>query len=159
MKKTTIASRGTIHLVSVLMVIATGLVAAFIASASSAHAQANNTSSPAAAGNNTRVIVTLEVKQGKKQEALNGLAILAEIGKKSPGNIPYNIRASSSFIAKLVREGFDLFLLIILLTGLHVVNQKIMDNLCSGNYTLTRIDNRRISNHDPRNIPSCYSGD
>jgi len=95
MKKTTIASKGTIHLVSVLMVIAIGLVAASIASASSAHAQANNTSSSAAAGNTTRVIVTLEVKQGKKQEVLNSLATLAEIGKKSPGNISYNIRVAT----------------------------------------------------------------
>jgi quinol monooxygenase YgiN len=113
MKKTTKAAKGTIHLVSVLMIVATGLVAASIGSAASVHAQANNTSSSPAAknmtsaastGNNTRVIVTLDVKQGKKQEALKNLVNLIELAKKSPGYISYNIRASTDNPNELVLD-------------------------------------------------------
>jgi hypothetical protein len=92
MKKTTKAAKGTMHLVSVLMIVAIGLVAASIASAASAHAQANNTSSSpatknitsaAGSGNNTRVIVTLDIKQGKKQEALKNIVNFIGIAKKA----------------------------------------------------------------------------
>jgi quinol monooxygenase YgiN len=117
MKKTT---RETIHMVSVLMVVAIGLVIASIASAASAHAQANNTSSSAAAknmtsaaaansmsgaaGNITRVIVTLEVKEGKKQEALKTLIPLAELARKRQGNIAYDIYSSTENPNELVLD-------------------------------------------------------
>ncbi|HET7148519.1 MAG TPA: putative quinol monooxygenase [Candidatus Nitrosopolaris sp.] len=116
MKKT---AKDTIHTVSVLMVVAIGLVVASIASAASAHAQANNTSSVSAknmtsasgaksiigtGGNNTKVIVTMEVKEGKKQEALKTLISLAELGRKRPGNISYNIYSSSENPNELILD-------------------------------------------------------
>jgi quinol monooxygenase YgiN len=118
MKKTT---KETIHIVSVLMVIASGLVVASIASAASIHAQANNTSSsaaankfmynmtsaaksPGAAGNITRVIVTMEVKEGKKQEALKTLIPLAELARKKQGNISYDIYSSTENPNELVLD-------------------------------------------------------
>ena len=108
-------------MVSVLMVVAIGLVIASIASAASAHAQANNTSSSAAAaknmtsaaaaksitgaaGNITRVIATLEVKEGKKQEALNTLIPLAELARKRQGNIAYDIYSSTENPNELVLD-------------------------------------------------------
>jgi hypothetical protein len=76
-------------MVSILMAVGAGLVLSSVASAASVHAQANNTSSSgatknmtSAAGNITRVIVTLEVKEGKKQEALKSLIPLAELARK-----------------------------------------------------------------------------
>ena len=108
MKKTT----GTIHVVSILMVVAIGLVIASITSAASIYAQTNNTSSAAAnkfiynmtsaaaakstgaTGNITRVIVAMEVKEGKKQEALKTLIPLAELARKKQGNISYDIYSS-----------------------------------------------------------------
>jgi quinol monooxygenase YgiN len=102
MKKTT---KETIHIVSVLMVVAIGLITASIAPAASTHAQANNTSSSSsaaaansmsgAAGNITRVIVTMEVKEGKRQEALKTLIPLAELARKRQGNISYDIYSST----------------------------------------------------------------
>ena len=94
----------TIHIASVLMIVAIGLVTASIASAASTYAQANNTLSSSAAaantmsgaaGNITRVIVTLEVKEGKKQEALKTLIPLAELARKRQGNISYDIYSST----------------------------------------------------------------
>jgi quinol monooxygenase YgiN len=113
MKKTTKAAKGTIHLVSVLMIVSIGLVAASIGSAASAHAQANNTSSSpatknmtsaAGTGNNTRVIVTVDVKQGKKQEVLKNIVNLMGIARKSPGYISYIIRASPDNPNELVLD-------------------------------------------------------
>ncbi len=113
MKKTT---KETIHMVSVLMIVAIGLVIASVASATLAHAQANNTSSSAAAnnitsaaaagtpGNITRVIVTMEVKEGKKQEALNTLIPLAELARKKQGNISYDIYSSTDNPNELVLD-------------------------------------------------------
>ncbi|HET7283271.1 MAG TPA: putative quinol monooxygenase [Nitrososphaeraceae archaeon] len=110
-------NKETIHMVSVLMVVAVGLVVASIASAASVHAQANNTSSSSAAGNNmtssaatgaagniTRVIVTMEVKEGKKQEALKTLIPLAELGRKRQGNISYDIYSSTDNPNELVLD-------------------------------------------------------
>jgi quinol monooxygenase YgiN len=116
MKKLAKETIQTIHLASVLMVVGIGLVVASIASATSAHAQANNTSSSAAgnnmtsnaaagsAGNITRVIVTMEVKEGKKQEALKTLIPLAEIGRKKQGNISYDIYSSTANPNELVLD-------------------------------------------------------
>ena len=111
MKKTT---KETIHIVSVLMVVAIGLITASIASAASTHAQANNTSSSSsaaaansmsgAAGNITRVIVTMEVKEGKKQEALKTLIPLAELARKKQGNISYDIYSSTENPNELVLD-------------------------------------------------------
>jgi quinol monooxygenase YgiN len=117
MKKTT---KETIHTVSVLMIVGIGLVIASIASAASAHAQANNTLSSAAAknmttaaaansmsgaaGNITRVLVTLEVKEGKKQEALKTLIPLAELARKRQGNISYDIYSSTENPNELVLD-------------------------------------------------------
>jgi quinol monooxygenase YgiN len=117
MKKTT---KETIHTVSVLMIVGIGLVIASIASAASAHAQANDTLSSAAAknmttaaaansmsgatGNITRVIVTLEVKEGKKQEALKTLIPLAELARKRQGNISYDIYSSTENPNELVLD-------------------------------------------------------
>jgi quinol monooxygenase YgiN len=109
MKKTT---KETIHIVSVLMVVAIGLVIASIASAASAYAQANNTSSSGAAANSmlvaagkiTRVIATLQVKEGKKQEALNTLIPLAELARKRQGNISYDIYSSTENPNELVLD-------------------------------------------------------
>jgi quinol monooxygenase YgiN len=117
MKKIT---KETIHIASVLMVVAIGLVIASVASAASIYAQANNTSSSSAAknmisaaasspmsgaaGNITRVIVTLDVKEGKKQEALKTLIPLAELGRKKQGNIAYDIYSSTENPNELVLD-------------------------------------------------------
>ena len=108
-------------MVSILMVVAIGLVIASITSAASIYAQANNTSSAAgnkfiynmtsgaakstgATGNITRVIVTMEVKEGKKQEALKTLIPLAELGRKKQGNIAYDIYSSTENPNELVLD-------------------------------------------------------
>ena len=43
----------------------------------------------------TRVIVTLEVKEGKKQELLNTIVPALDYAKKEPGNILFNLYVSS----------------------------------------------------------------
>jgi quinol monooxygenase YgiN len=117
MKKTT---KETTHKVSILIAVGVGLVLASIASAASAHAQANNTSSSAAAknmtstaadestigaaGNITRVIVTLEVKEGKNQEALKNLIPLAELARQRQGNIGYDVYSSTENPNELVLD-------------------------------------------------------
>lgn len=106
------------------MAVGVGLVLASIALATSAHAQANNTSSSAAAnkfiynmtsaasnesttgaaGNITRVIVTLDIEEGKKQDALKTLIPLAELGRKRQGNIAYDIYSSTENPNELVLD-------------------------------------------------------
>lgn len=112
MRKTT---KGTIHKISVLLAVGVGLVLASITPAASVHAQANNTSSsaaaknmtsaaPGAAGNITRVIVTLEAKDGKKQDALKSLIPLVELARKRQGNIAYDIYSSTENPNELVLD-------------------------------------------------------
>jgi quinol monooxygenase YgiN len=57
-----------------------------------------------AAENITRVIVTMEVKEGKKQEALKTLIPLAELGRKKQGNIAYDIYSSTENPNELVLD-------------------------------------------------------
>jgi quinol monooxygenase YgiN len=112
MKKTT---EERIHMVSILMAVGAGLILASVASAASVHAQANNTSSsgvvtnmtsaaPGAAANITRVIVTLEVKEGEKQEALKTLIPLAELARNRQGNIAYDIYSSTENPNELILD-------------------------------------------------------
>jgi quinol monooxygenase YgiN len=117
MKKPT---KETAHMVSVLMIVGVGLVLASITSAASTHAQASNMSSAAAAnnmtsatgdesitgtaGNITRAIITMEAKEGNKQEILDSLIPLSEIGRKRQGNIAYDIYASTENPNELVLD-------------------------------------------------------
>jgi quinol monooxygenase YgiN len=122
-------TKETIHMLSVLMVVGVGLILASTAYPASLHAQANSTSSAAAtnmtsagahkstmgaAGNITIVLVTMEVNEGKKQEALNSLIPLGELARKRQGNIDYDIYSSTENPNELVlvqlwssKEAFD----------------------------------------------------
>lgn len=109
-------SKDTAHTVSALIIVGVGLVLASITSAASIHAQASNISSAAdnmtlatgdesitgAAGNITRVIITMEAKEGKKQEILSSLIPLAELARKRQGNIGYDIYSSTENPNELV---------------------------------------------------------
>jgi quinol monooxygenase YgiN len=116
MKKPT---KETAHMVSILMIVGVGLVLASITSAASTYAQATNISSTAAnnmtsttgdesitgaAGNITRAIITMEAKEGNKQEILDSLIPLAEIGRKRVGNIAYDIYSSTENPNELVLD-------------------------------------------------------
>jgi quinol monooxygenase YgiN len=57
-----------------------------------------------AAGNITRAIITMEAKEGKKQEILSSLIPLAELARKRQGNIGYDIYSSTENPNELVLD-------------------------------------------------------